>query len=509
MNTCHRDSLSVCVASRWCAAGLLRCVAHLVELGLRALRQEQTTRRLGLRNHAADQDAIEERKQGARLATAVGRRRGRCGAPESIRAQEANGRTDGSANKQGIRGAAFTTRGVSICHTSCTPVVSLLRAAASILQSTERRRPRVADVGWLPPMEEKRSGTGVTQTTREGIFSLIADHVCTVCVMRVQCAPVTAPLPSLPVAARDPPSRTVEVRRCTGMARDHTTAHGTQATDTTVVRTHGEQWLACVLPSCSSWCLVGRRAVCCVGRCVALLAGPADCTRPIGRSEHGTIADRKGRRRTHDTHTHTHRQYTMMRFTRITRTVVPAACSRHLSSVASTHWLSTAATRHVVRQESSAIKPHTLPVGARPASHKRSIPPTTTRRLHAVADRADAASSAPSSWVDTRASKPDLSFTHRRAVKSNIVLLGAPGSGKSSIGRVLSRSLGLPLIDIDDDHLEPLWRTTVAKKLAELGDEGFLDTEGEALMNLQATNSVIALSGYETEHIRDERKAAL
>lgn len=58
---------------------------------------------------------------------------------------------------------------------------------------------------------------------------------------------------------------------------------------------------------------------------------------------------------------------------------------------------------------------------------------------------------------------------------------GPPGSGKTTVGRLLASRLALPFLDVDDDHLEPLWREPVATALARLGDAAFLRAEGEAL----------------------------
>src|SRR5690242_5273512 len=83
-------------------------------------------------------------------------------------------------------------------------------------------------------------------------------------------------------------------------------------------------------------------------------------------------------------------------------------------------------------------------------------------------------------------------FSH---TKSNVVLMGAPGSGKSSVGRVLSKLLGKKLIDIDDDYLEPLWGKSVAAQLKQLGDEGFLKAESEALLKFKEKGMVVSLTG--------------
>jgi len=78
---------------------------------------------------------------------------------------------------------------------------------------------------------------------------------------------------------------------------------------------------------------------------------------------------------------------------------------------------------------------------------------------------------------------------------SNIVLMGPPGSGKTTVGRILASQLNMSLIDVDDDVLEPYWGVSVADKLAELGDEKFLEAEGEALQTLNVKNTIISLSG--------------
>jgi len=62
--------------------------------------------------------------------------------------------------------------------------------------------------------------------------------------------------------------------------------------------------------------------------------------------------------------------------------------------------------------------------------------------------------------------------------KTNLVLMGLPGAGKTSIGRVLSEHLKAPVYDVDDDHLEDVWGCSVADKLKDVGDVGFLEAEG-------------------------------
>ncbi|XP_062376703.1 threonine synthase-like 1 [Sardina pilchardus] len=82
----------------------------------------------------------------------------------------------------------------------------------------------------------------------------------------------------------------------------------------------------------------------------------------------------------------------------------------------------------------------------------------------------------------------------------NIILMGQPGAGKTSVGRQLAARLGMPAIDIDDDVLEKSWLMPVAKKLSHVGGERFLEEEGQAVCNFSASRSVISLTGSNPLH---------
>ncbi|ELT94976.1 hypothetical protein CAPTEDRAFT_184338 [Capitella teleta] len=78
--------------------------------------------------------------------------------------------------------------------------------------------------------------------------------------------------------------------------------------------------------------------------------------------------------------------------------------------------------------------------------------------------------------------------------------MGSPGCGKTTVGRILGQRLGLPVIDVDNDHLERQWGGSVANKLAEWGDDRFVEEEGKALQSLVASGSVISLTGSNPLH---------
>nr|XP_046227531.1 threonine synthase-like 1 isoform X2 [Scatophagus argus]XP_046227532.1 threonine synthase-like 1 isoform X2 [Scatophagus argus] len=95
------------------------------------------------------------------------------------------------------------------------------------------------------------------------------------------------------------------------------------------------------------------------------------------------------------------------------------------------------------------------------------------------------------SWVSTKASLLG---------DKNIILMGPPGAGKTTVGRIVAHRLGLPAIDIDDNVLETTWKMPVAAKLAAVGGERFLEEEGQALCNFYASGCVISLTGSNPLH---------
>ncbi|PFX21328.1 Threonine synthase-like 1 [Stylophora pistillata] len=82
----------------------------------------------------------------------------------------------------------------------------------------------------------------------------------------------------------------------------------------------------------------------------------------------------------------------------------------------------------------------------------------------------------------------------------NIILMGSPGAGKTSVGRILGRYLQREVIDIDDDVLEKVWRMTVAEKLSQVGSDGFVEVEGQALLQFFPSKAVVSLSGSNPMH---------
>ena len=76
----------------------------------------------------------------------------------------------------------------------------------------------------------------------------------------------------------------------------------------------------------------------------------------------------------------------------------------------------------------------------------------------------------------------------------NIIMIGMPGSGKSTVGVILAKVLGMHFCDTDI-----VIQQTVGKKLQEIineeGNDTFLRYESDALLSLSLENTVIATGG--------------
>ena len=77
----------------------------------------------------------------------------------------------------------------------------------------------------------------------------------------------------------------------------------------------------------------------------------------------------------------------------------------------------------------------------------------------------------------------------------HIFLYGAPGSGKSTVGKLLAASLNLPFFDLDKE-IEKAAGQTIPQIMGRLGEFGFRDLESAALRKVSLGHvSVAALGG--------------
>ena len=80
-------------------------------------------------------------------------------------------------------------------------------------------------------------------------------------------------------------------------------------------------------------------------------------------------------------------------------------------------------------------------------------------------------------------------------LNKNIVLIGMMGSGKSSIGKIVSKKLEFEFIDIDD-KIEEIEKNTISEIFKKNGEKYFRNIEEIiSIKSLKLNNKVIALGG--------------
>lgn len=76
----------------------------------------------------------------------------------------------------------------------------------------------------------------------------------------------------------------------------------------------------------------------------------------------------------------------------------------------------------------------------------------------------------------------------------NIVMIGMPGAGKSTVGVVLAKMLGFDFVDCDL-VIQKETGKLLCESIAELGPLGFLALEDRINSNINVANSVISTGG--------------
>lgn len=75
----------------------------------------------------------------------------------------------------------------------------------------------------------------------------------------------------------------------------------------------------------------------------------------------------------------------------------------------------------------------------------------------------------------------------------NIVLIGMPGCGKTTIGALLSKRLNLQFIDVDE-YIERLYEKTIVE-LFEQGEEYFRKVETDVIKKISSINNRVISTG--------------
>ena len=86
-------------------------------------------------------------------------------------------------------------------------------------------------------------------------------------------------------------------------------------------------------------------------------------------------------------------------------------------------------------------------------------------------------------------------MTQEERFPQGLVLVGMRGTGKSSVGRVLSRQLGRSLIDTDEE-IERASGQPIRDLFARFGEPGFRDLETEVLqLSIKTPGQILATGG--------------
>ena len=102
----------------------------------------------------------------------------------------------------------------------------------------------------------------------------------------------------------------------------------------------------------------------------------------------------------------------------------------------------------------------------------------------------------------------DRIFSEVQAAKENIVLSGMPGSGKSTVGKYLAKTLNRKFIDTDEEIVRQTGKE-ITEIFAEVGSVGFRKIEAEVVARVSSENqgAVIATGGGAI--LRDDNVRAL
>ena len=78
--------------------------------------------------------------------------------------------------------------------------------------------------------------------------------------------------------------------------------------------------------------------------------------------------------------------------------------------------------------------------------------------------------------------------------KTNLVLIGMPASGKSTVGVILAKVIGYDFIDTDI-LIQKSQKKRLAQIIKEIGVDGFLEVENRVNASVEADHCIIATGG--------------
>ena len=88
----------------------------------------------------------------------------------------------------------------------------------------------------------------------------------------------------------------------------------------------------------------------------------------------------------------------------------------------------------------------------------------------------------------------DNIFNDVKSQKQNIVLIGMPGSGKTTIGKAVAQKLGRDFID-SDDEIKNIIKTEIFDYFSQYGEEKFRDVETQVIKDIAKRSGTIIATG--------------
>ena len=95
---------------------------------------------------------------------------------------------------------------------------------------------------------------------------------------------------------------------------------------------------------------------------------------------------------------------------------------------------------------------------------------------------------------DKDAGKPEKIYSDILNSKRNIVLIGMPSAGKTSIGKMIARQLDMPFFD-SDGQVTAVTGKTPAELILSEGEAAFREIESKVILNLSAENHAVIATG--------------
>ncbi len=89
---------------------------------------------------------------------------------------------------------------------------------------------------------------------------------------------------------------------------------------------------------------------------------------------------------------------------------------------------------------------------------------------------------------------PSIDTKSNDQTADNIVLIGMPGAGKSTLGVVLAKIINYDFVDADL-LIQKQYNKTLERIIEELGSDGFIEAESSVLSNLSLKHTVLATGG--------------